>query len=381
MAKYNILSLFDGISGGRIALERAFIDVDKYYASEVDKYAIEVTNRNYPDTIQLGDITKISYKEGILYTENGDFNVGTIDILLGGSPCQSFTFAGKREGMKTESKIDILTLKDYLNYKKKGFKFSGQSYLFWEYMRLLKEINPKYFLLENVKMESKWKDVISEAIGIEPININSNLLSAQNRDRLYWTNINNGKIPLPKDKGLKLKDILIKSMDDKYPLSKTHYDAFMKSYPNWKHCPIDGKAKPLLATYYKQPPHCPYIKSKKSESGYRRLSPLECERLQTLPENYTLGLSDTQRYKTIGNGWTVDVISYILSFINNYKSYEILKEEFEDSFSFENLKELQDIIKTLLEENELDINIYDEKVNYKDLRYKILDNLLNREKF
>ena len=112
-----------------------------------------------------------------------------------------------------------------------------------------------------------------------------------------------------------LKDIILPEMDDKYPLSITHYNAFLKSYPNWKHCPIEGKSKPLLATYYKQPPHCPYIESSKSESGFRRLSPEECEKLQTLPINYTKGLSPTQRYKTIGNGWTIEVISHIFSYL------------------------------------------------------------------
>ena len=174
-------------------------------------------------------------------------------------------------------------------------------------------------------MDKQSEQVITDCLGVEPIRINSNLLSAQNRDRLYWTNINNGNIPLPKDKGILLKDIIINEMDDKFPLSKTHYDGFLKSYPSWKDSPLDGKSKPILASYYKQPPHCPYIVSTKSSSGYRRLSPVESERLQTLEDNYTeygidkngkeFKVSNTQRYKTIGNGWTIDVISYIFSFI------------------------------------------------------------------
>jgi DNA (cytosine-5)-methyltransferase 3A len=266
--------------------------------------------------------------------------------------------------MATEDKIEITTLEDYLDYKKKGFKFSGQSYLFWEYIRILKEVKPTYFFLENVKMETKWKDIITKALGVEPININSNLLSAQNRDRLYWTNINKGKIPVPNDKNLVLKDIIIPEMEDKYPLSITHYNAFMKSYPNWKHCPIDKKSKPLLATYYKQPPHCPYIPSSKSESGYRRLSPIECERLQTLPDEYTKGVSDTQRYKMIGNGWTIDVIAYIFSFIENYKFYEKVLDTYTN---FVSCKEFIDYIDLELGKEKLFINVYNEKFNYKKL--------------
>lgn len=310
--KINVLSLFDGISGGHIALDRAGIVVDKYFASEVDKYAIQVTQKNYPNTIQLGDVSKVRYENGILYSENGEFDVGKIDLLLFGSPCQSFSFAGKREGMSTVDNINVTTLEEYLSLKEKGYEFRGQSYLFWEACRILREIQPKYFLCENVKMSKDWENVISSALNVSPLHFNSNKVSAQNRDRLYWTNINNGNIPIPEEKGIVLKDIVESdNVDKKYHLSKVHHTAFLKSY-HWTFDDINGKSKPLLATYYKQPPHSPYIECTNSESGYRRLTPLECERLQTLPENYTLGLSDTQRYKCIGNGWTIDVISYIL---------------------------------------------------------------------
>ena len=236
-------------------------------------------------------------------------------MLIGGSPCQSFTFAGKREGMVTEENIEITTLDQYLELKENGFSFKGQSYLFWEYARLLKEVNPTYFLLENVKMSKHWQDVITKTVGVNPININSELLSAQRRNRLYWTNINNSKVDLPKDKGLLLKDIVREEDNDKYHLTKIHYEAFLKSY-KWTPNYLNEKSKPLLASYYKQPPHCPYIPCEQSGSGYRMLSPIECERLQTLPDNYTDGISKTQRYKCIGNGWTVDVIAYILSYLN-----------------------------------------------------------------
>jgi DNA-cytosine methyltransferase len=175
MEKMNVLSLFDGMSGGRQALERAGIKVDNYFASEIDKYAIQVTMANYPDTIQLGSVTELD-----------GYSLPKIDMLIGGSPCQSFSFAGKRKGMSTKCETEILTLDQYLELKNEGFEFEGQSFLFWEYMRLLNEVKPKYFLLENVMMSEKWEKILTQAIGINPIMINSSLVSAQNRKRFYW---------------------------------------------------------------------------------------------------------------------------------------------------------------------------------------------------
>ena len=163
-------------------------------------------------------------------------------------------------------------------------------------------------------MSKHWQDVITKTVGVKPININSELLSAQRRNRLYWTNINNGNIDLPKDKGLLLKDIVREEDNDKYHLTKIHYEAFLKSY-KWTPNYLNEKSKPLLASYYKQPPHCPYIPCEQSESDYRMLSPIECERLQTLPDNYTDGISKTQRYKCIGNGWTADGSAWLLSYL------------------------------------------------------------------
>jgi DNA-cytosine methyltransferase len=299
----NVLSLFDGMSCGQIALNRIGIKYNNYFASEIDKYAIQITQKNYPNTIQLGDVS-------ILDTSN----LPKIDLLIGGSPCQSFTFAGKRAGMSTKDNIEILSIEQYLYLKKEGFEFEGQSYLFWEYMRILNEVKPKYFLLENVKMENKWKNILTNVIGVEPILINSNLFSAQNRQRLYWTNIPLNEIKIKNE--LLLKDIIDNNVDKKYHLSIVHHKAFLKSY-NWKHNDINEKSKPILSTYYKQPPHCPYIKCDESDSGFRRLNLLECERLQTVPEYYTDGVSDAQRYRMLGNGWTVDVIAHIFSHIKN----------------------------------------------------------------
>jgi DNA (cytosine-5)-methyltransferase 3A len=218
-----VLSLFDGMSCGQQALERAGIDVDTYYASEIDKYAIQVTMANYPNTIQLGSVVDINALE-----------LPKIDLLIGGSPCQSFSFAGKRKGMSTKDEQEILTLDHYLKLKSEGYEFEGQSYLFWEYMRILEELRVKnpnvLFLLENVEMGAKWEKVLSNSIGVRGIHINSALVSAQNRKRIYW--INWGMKPMglfgdmgsiieqPKDRGILLKDILETEVDEKYFLSE-----------------------------------------------------------------------------------------------------------------------------------------------------------------
>lgn len=175
MQPINVLSLFDGCSGGNQALEMSGIKVANYYACEIDKYAIQVTQANYPNTIQLGDVTKVDFSK-----------LPKIDLLIGGSPCQSFSFAGKRNGMSTKDSIEILTLDHYLELKKEAYEFEGQSYLFWEYMNALTILKPKYFLLENVEMGEKWEKVLSKAIGVNGIHINSALLTAQNRKRIYW---------------------------------------------------------------------------------------------------------------------------------------------------------------------------------------------------
>lgn len=298
-----VLSLFDGMSCGRIALDKAGIKVTKYYASEIDKYAIEIAKKNYPDTVHVGDVRQVQAAD-----------IGEIDLLIGGSPCQGFSFAGHQ-----------------LNFD------DPRSQLFWEYVRLLKELKPKYFLLENVRMKQQSMDVITEALGVEPIAINSNLVSAQNRYRLYWTNI--PMDGLPDDKGIKLKDILeggVVDRDKAHCLDANYFKGGnLKQYFE-KHrrqlvfsadglCHVgdadlsgnesvkrvyhaSGKA-PTLTTMgggHREP------KVYVEPMQYRKLTPLECERLQTVPEGYTEGVSNTQRYKMLGNGWTVDVVSHIM---------------------------------------------------------------------
>lgn len=351
----NILSLFDGMSCGQIAINRLGIKYDNYFASEIDKYAIQVTKANYPDTKHIGSVVDVKGE-----------NLPKIDLLIGGSPCQSFSFAGKRKGMSTACNQEILTLKHYLELKADGFEFEGQSYLFWEYMRLLKETKPKYFLLENVTMSEKWQKVLSQAIGIDPIMINSSLLSAQNRKRLYWTNIGTNTANLfgieqpgimqPKDKGILLNNILEDEVEDKYFLR----DKVLKVVINpmrlaKKFTQINGnKSLTMLSRQYEnwngtyvKTDRKGNIKKDQNKSGsltvgghgcgnhsdmdclvypaaiterkniyetnkIRRLTPIECERLQTVPDNYTNHVSNSQRYKMLGNGWTVDVICHIL---------------------------------------------------------------------
>lgn len=205
-----VLSLFDGMSCGQIALKELGAHVERYYASEVDKFAIAQTQLNFPETVQLGDVRNIDARK-----------LGHVDLLLGGSPCQSFSFAGKRAGMSTKQNEEIYTLDRYLELKQAGFEFEGQSYLFWEFVRILHELretNPNvFFLLENVEMGKKWEKVLSEAIGLQGVHINSALVSAQIRKRIYWTNIRTAQttggdwitdIPQPEDRGILLRDIL-----------------------------------------------------------------------------------------------------------------------------------------------------------------------------
>lgn len=328
----NVLSLFDGVSCGRIALERAGIQVDKYYASEIDKHAIQITQTNHPDTIQIGDVAAVT-------------GLKDIDLLIGGSPCQGFSFAGKQ-----------------LNFE------DPRSGLFFEYVRVLKETKPKYFLLENVKMKKEYQDVISGMLGVKPMEINSSLVSAQNRKRLYWTNIPN--VETPQDKGIMLNEILEEAADDKYYINTdraiqicdieakkgkiayigtnsqgnriyTIHDKSVtisalgggwgaKTGLYWIPCITPDRVdkrqngqrfKPSNAKFYTltaQDRHGVLV-----HGQIRELTPLECERLQTLPDNYTKidGMTDGNRIKAIGNGWTVDVIAHIFSFLpDSYKN-------------------------------------------------------------
>jgi len=308
-----VLSLFDGMSGARIALNRTNLKIDKYYSSEIDKYAITVADKNHPQDTEnrLGNVMEIN-------TDDLD----KIDLLVGGSPCQNFSFAGTRKGMTTESALEITTLKDYLKLKKEGFIFKGQSYLFWEYMRILKEVKPKYFLLENVKMAKKWKDILSEAIGVEPIEINSSLVSGQNRTRLYWTNIPN--VTEPEDRNIMLPDIMDEvKMDEPIGNFKNcvrknierEYEDIIKSKKKIFMCDCTSGYQDNKVGVLKSPT----LRAGNSftlglkNNNIRLLTPTEWERLQTVDEGYTADVvSKTQRYRMLGNGFTIEVIAHIL---------------------------------------------------------------------
>lgn len=265
----NVLSLFDGMSSGMIALERAGIKVKNYYASEIDKHAIKVSKTNYPNIIQLGDVTQIDLS-----------NLPKIDLLIGGSPCQGFSMAGKQVAFD-----------------------DPRSKLYFEYERILKElqvINPNIkFLLENVKMKQEHKDVITARLGVEPIAINSNLVSAQNRYRLYWTNLEVSEV---EDRGITLEEVTgisgIKGAAKRNQVTKLGILPFINIQKgNKSNCVVSSFAHKLNGCIV--------------DGVFRALTPIECERLQTIPDNYTSCVSDSQRYKMLGNGWTVDVIAHI----------------------------------------------------------------------
>lgn len=384
MKPLRILSLFDGISCGQVALERANIPIEVYYASEIDKYAIQITQKNYPNTIQLGDINNIDFTQYI----------GKIDLIMGGSPCQDLSIAGKRAGLSGE-----------------------RSGLFYKFVEAIEVIKPKYFLLENnYGMPQEAYEEMSKLMGCYPIMINSALVSAQTRKRFYWTNIGpqdfnlfgfpTVAIPQPKNKGILLKDVLEsgygvaveergtklnrsqnkasclmardykgfgnqqmtgvaepikipentvkgyteieqgecmdlthlnsktrrgKAMKEKCNCLQTSSEFFQYLEPvclNSKAGRKDGKAKQpslqnrIYSVKAKSISMCQFQSNYKidlpnGEYLIRKLTPLECERLQNLPDNYTEGVSNTQRYKAIGNGWTVDVIAHIFKHIKD----------------------------------------------------------------
>ena len=296
------------MSCGRVALERAGVPITKYYASEIDKYAIQVSKKNYPDIIQLGNINDWI-----------NWDIEMPDLIIGGSPCQGFSFAGKQ-----------LAFDD------------PRSALFWQYVSLVKFCKPKYFLLENVRMKKEHLQVITDALGVEPICINSALVSAQNRVRYYWTNI--PSVTQPDDKGIVLKDIIEQGVCDRdksFCIDANYWKGgdlkqyFEKHRRQVVFQPIhtsergrrlnpegthrDDKNGEVVRGYEVRPDGKTCALTTVLKDNYvtedyiiRKLTTIECERLQTLPDNYTRGVSNTQRYKMLGNGWTVDVLAHIL---------------------------------------------------------------------
>ena len=380
-----VLSLFDGMSCGQYTLNKLGIPVEKYYASEIDKYAIKIAKKNFPNTIHLGDVKGIDVRTRNMNDDK--------DLLLGGSPCQSFSFAGNQ-----------------LNFDDPRGK------LFFEFVRLKDKLKPKYFLLENVKMKKEYQDIITKYLGVKPIEINSKYFSAQNRVRLYWTNI-----PIEtnySDKGLVLQDILeedgisnplMNSKDDKAHCITARYNGAVwwnsiqrkqrtmvqvgetdniKGFDIIKRIYSPMGKSPTLTTMqggHREPKvaigrivnrrldangvrkdnqlELPFTKQLEiKEDGktnclttftkdnvlvkgmeWRKLKPLECERLQGLPDNYTEGVSNSQRYKMIGNGFTIPVIKHILK--------DIVFKDMTTISLFDGYSGCQQAIKELLEEN------------------------------
>jgi DNA (cytosine-5)-methyltransferase 3A len=279
----NVLSLFDGMSCGQIALERAKIKVDNYYASEIDKHAIKVTQHNYPNTIQLGDVTQVDTS-----------TLPKIDLLIGGSPCQGFSTSGKM-----------------LNFD------DPRSKLFFEYVRILKEVNPKYFLLENVVMKKEWEDVISDYLSVEPHLFNSVLTSAQSRKRLYWTNIPN--VSEPQDMNISLIDILehkdmVNSAGirgrkiNKDDVKLTQCLEVRSKEANKSNCLTTVKKDTVLTNL----PSGKHIDVYNKKLPYRHLTKIERCRLMNIPDNYLDIISDNQAVNMTGNGWEINMITHIL---------------------------------------------------------------------
>lgn len=317
-----VLSLFDGMGCGMIALRELGIEPEVYYASEVDKYAIKQTQINFPNVVHVGDVRELDASK-----------IGRVDLLIGGSPCTSFSSAGKMNGMSTKCNEEVVTLDRYLELKEQNYEFEGESYLFWEYIRILNDIreyNPSVlFLLENVEMSKKWEKVIDKAIGVHGVHINSALVSAQNRRPIYWTNIRTRKyglfgelysdIPQPMDKGILLKDILDDEVDEKYYATSKRLEFITNEFRlKKKYTQINSKNKslPLLARAYSNWTG-DYICE--NTGRIRQLTPTECCRLQTIPDWYKWYCSDAHQYKMLGNGWTIEVIKHIFSFIKNEK--------------------------------------------------------------
>lgn len=336
----NVVGLFDGISCGRVALERANIKVNNYYASEVDRHALKVSEKNFPNNINLGDVTK--WKEW-------EIEWSTIDLLIAGSPCQGFSFSGKQLAFDDPRSKLFFVFVDILNH--------------------IRKVNPNVkFLLENVRMKKETLNAISDLLGVEPVFINSNLVSAQNRPRYYWLN---WSVEPPIDKGIKLADIVQREVSEAYVITPKYLKRVKfsdevkkcftaidpekalcmtaRQYANWKgtlvtafterrteeakkiraenmkkgkdfsprrgkelHTRSDNKMNCLTATYS--------MKEHSLIDGnevYRKLTPVECERLQTLPDGYTSEASDAQRYKMLGNGWTVDVVTHLFLELKN----------------------------------------------------------------
>lgn len=330
----NVLSLFDGIGTGAMALFEGGFYSEKYYSSEINPDAIAIALRNSLNT-PLGDVRNL--------TKDKLTQLGKIDLLIGGSPCQDFSLAGTQRGMVTETKVEVKDLDTYMKLKKDNFVFKGESYLFWEYIRIMKIVKPKYFLLENVIMSSKWRDIITNELGVEPVVLNSANVSAQQRKRNYWFNWDL-KFEIPN-----CHQHVIDILDPEIEAQKKIHSIYKPK--EWYHPQFDnryvlsdspkrigtiggkGQAHRIFSVYGKSPVITGSIGGQGSRTGLywiesggqlgpyvRYLTVNEAERLQTLPTDLTkygfygsdiFRISDFKRGRVIGLGWTKDVIKYI----------------------------------------------------------------------
>jgi DNA (cytosine-5)-methyltransferase 3A len=291
----NVLSLFDGMSCGQIALKEMGIKVDNYFASEIKKHAIEFTKYHFPETIHLGDVRKLKTND-----------LPKIDLLIGGSPCQDLSYLSSRS-----------------NEDRAGLK-GAKSSLFWEYVRIFREVNPTYFFLENVgSMKTEDKRIITKELGVHPVQINSNLVSAQERNRYYWTNIGMVQsglfgdlvsgIKQPKDKGIRLQDVIDYNAEPEEVMSKKKL-AYIAARVNTMHIALDGeKSMPITAKGY-DGWNSHYITM--PNGLIRDLTVNEFKALQTIPDQYTFNCSKSKATNLIGDGWTIDVIKHIFGYLN-----------------------------------------------------------------
>lgn len=290
----NVLSLFDGMSCGRIALERAGIKVDNYFASEIDKHAIKVSKANWSDITHIGDVTKVKYENGVLHTEFGNYEV-KIDLVIGGSPCQDFSALRAMGQHGNEIKG--------LNGNKSG--------LFYEYLRIKNECKPTYWLLENVKMKTSSKEQLDNYLGVEGKLINSSLVSFQKRSRYYWSNIT---FDTPSDKGISFQDYKQRGNLDFYKVNQTvsrlrMWNNGLGNNSNGSCANVTNQDKVYCLTTKQD--RCPNSGLVEYEDFCRFLTQHELEAAQTVPEDYTKCLSFNQAQAVLGNGWTVDVIAHI----------------------------------------------------------------------
>ena len=304
----NILSAFDGMSCGQLAINK-YLSKDEYkwFASEVHYPSMNVTNHNFPKTVQLGDVSKIT----------GTMIPKDIFMVIGGSPCQGFSLAGRRKGMVAKDDletIEVTSLFQYMNLKESGFQFEGESYLFWEFIRIVKMTKPKYFLLENVKMAKRWEKIISKELGVEPIHINSNLLTAQNRDRYYWTNIPG--ITQPENNFTHISEVVPGAIGGWGKRGRKYKgDEYYTQYATTRK---DGKSNCLTKS------SCGRF-AELNDGSVLPLTIDQCEILQGVPVGYTetIGVCKTERHKMLGNGWTVPVIEHIFSFVPEFELVKV----------------------------------------------------------